>query len=482
MKSTTRFFHIFAAAVAIFCAAFATSCIEDEVTTSPAHQPRFSAETIDFGTQFTGENTVTRMLMVYNPHGKVLSISDIRLLEEGGRGVFRINVDGQSGTSFSNVEIRPNDSIYVLVSARLPENGVYDPTPVNDRLRFTTNGVTSHVNLTASGCDILRLDNPVIESDTRWDAATPRRIYGTLRVAPGATLTLEEGTILYFHDKASAEINGTLITEGSAESPVELRGDRLGSVVGDIPFDLMASQWKGLTFTSHSKDSRLAFTEIRNTSEGVTADTTSLSLTNCRLRNSSSRVLTANFSDITAVGCEFAEAGAGAVAAAGGILRMTNCTLSNYYLFSAISGPLLTLRHTSKSDAAEGASSAPFLQAAIENTILYGSSAELNLKDLSGTQITFTRCIFRSNGSDDNNFRNCYWNTDPLFLTDRTNYLFDYRLRPDSPAAGRSATPSLPVPPTDFYGAIRPFPPTVGAYEPIPADSDEQTSYLPIRN
>lgn len=469
--------NIFLLTLIAFAAGFlTTACIEDGVTTSPADQPRFSTDSVKFGNQFTAENTITRMLMVYNPHGKILSIADIRLLGEDGHGVFRINVDGQSGTSFSNVEIRPNDSIYVLVSARMPENGTYGPVEVKDRLQFTTNGVTSHVVLHANGCDILRLENPTIDSDTRWDAATPRRIYGTLKVAPGATLTLDAGTTLYFHDKAAAEIGGTLISEGTAEAPVELRGDRLGSVVGDIPFDLMSNQWKGVTFKPTSTNNSLAFTEIRNTTNGVKADTTSLTLTNCRLRNSGSHTLTANYSVISAVGCEFAESASSPVAITGGTLRMTNCTISNYYLFSAISGPLITLHHTGPDDIDKDAPSAPFLQATIENSILYGSSSEMNHKTLSETAVTFNRCLFRSNGSDDDHFTNCIWDTDPLFLTDRSNYLFDYRVLPESPAVAKSATPSLPMPATDFYGAPRPMPATIGAYEPAP---DRQ---LPVRN
>ena len=76
----------------------------------------------------------------------------------------------------------------------------------------------------------------------------------------------------------------------------------------------------------------------------------------------------------------------------------------------------------------------------------------------------------RSAGTDDDHFLNILWDTDPLFLTDRQAYLFDYRLSPDSPALMTSdptATPSgaQPLPATDFYGAPRTSPAAIGAME-----------------
>lgn len=456
--------HIVPILVLILIAAGTGGCIEDGITTSPADQPEFSTDTLRFGTQFSDEVTTTMMLMVYNRHDKILSISDIGMSGDGG-DIFRLNVDGQSGTRFSGIEVRPNDSIYVLVSARFPANGNYLPTDIEEILSFTTNGVTKKIILTAESQDVERLTDPVIDTDTRWSATHPRRIYGTLTVKPGATLTLEAGTTLYFHDKASALIDGTLHTEGTADNPVVMRGDRLGSVVGDIPFDLMASQWQGVRFSPLSIGSRMAFTEIRNTVVGVTADTTSLTLVNCRLRNSAGYVLTSNHSEIIATGSEFAEAGAGPVRLTGGTATLTNCTLSNYYLFSAITGACLQLNHTDADHSDQ--SDMPYLRAQIVNTIIYGSSGELNMANLDGTEIYLTCCLLRSSGTDDDHFIRTMWDTDPLFYTDRSEYLFDYRLHPESPAAGASDITTVELPATDFYGTPRPVPAAIGAYEPV---------------
>ena len=105
----------------------AQSCIEDEFTDSPSDQPYFSVETLDFGTVFTGEATPTRRFLIHNPHSKSLSISDIHLSGDDA-SCFRLNVDGISGDTFSGVDIRGKDSIFVFVAATFPEREASAPT------------------------------------------------------------------------------------------------------------------------------------------------------------------------------------------------------------------------------------------------------------------------------------------------------------------------------------------------------------------
>lgn len=440
-----------------------TACIEDGIDTSPASQPDFSTDTLEMGVVFTGQPTPTSRFMVYNRHDKILSISNISL-RSGGR-TFRLNVDGFSGTSFSNVEIRPKDSIYVFVEATPQPNGVPELTEVTDIVDFTTNGVTQSVVLRVEGQDVRRLHGEVVESDLSLDATYPYQVYDSLVVAAGATLTIPEGVTLHFHDKAYMRVYGSLVTQGSPAKPVDLCGDRTGSVVSDISFDLMASQWEGVHFAPGSRGNSLSHTMVRNTVAGVAVDSLSqVSFLNCRLRNSAGYSLTCRYADVRLIGCEVAEAADGAMALVGGKAEVNHCTFANYYLFSALHGEIVQLYHYGGES--DNGSGMPYLEACFSNSIIYGNGSDFSAKDLSGTSVTLRRCLLKSEGSDDDNFIDCIWNADPLYYTVREDYYFDYRLQPESPAIG-TADPSLTLPEaaSDLYGVARMPNPNIGAYQ-----------------
>ncbi|MCM1519206.1 MAG: hypothetical protein NC098_00265 [Lachnoclostridium sp.] len=445
------------------------SCIEDSVATSPSVQPVFSVDTLKMGLNFTEQGTPTQSFVVYNRHDKILNIDNISL--RSGDRTFRINVDGFSGTSFSNVEIRPNDSIYVFVEATLPELNTPAATDIEDFIDFTTRGITRSLVVTATGRDALRHRATVITSDVTWDATLPHIIYDSLVVAHGATLTLAPGTELYFHDAARMDIRGCLISNGTAENPVNLTGDRIDNVVGNISFDLMASQWKGLTFMPESRGNYLSHTIVRNTVSGVLVDSLAQAdFVNCRLRNSAGRSLTTWHAEVTLAGCEIAEASAGLALFHGGKVRADHCTFANYYLFSVLSGPALGFSHAD--DDTDDLSGLPRLSALITNSIIYGNGQDLSHGDLTGMDVTLNRCILKSEGEDDDNFISCLWDTDPLYYTVRSEYLFDYRVKPESPAIDAD-DPALLLPATalDFYGVTRTG--TIGAYEFVAPEEKE---------
>lgn len=451
------------------------SCIDDSFTSSPADQPQFSVDTLKMGTVFTEEMTTTRRFSVRNPASKSMSISHIGLSGEGAR-YFRLNVDGFSGTEFNNVEIRGKDSIFVFVEATLPEVNSDLPVEIEAIVDFTTNGVNRSVVISAFGQDVIRLHGEIVGSSTIFNSAKPYQIFDSLVVAEGATLQLSPGTRLLFHDKASLVIYGNLISEGSPDCPVILSGDRTGNVVTDISFDLMSRQWDGVVFKSGSHSNYLSHTIIKNTVNGVSIDgqatpdtPTELSMLNCRLRNSGYSVLTAVHANVKAIGCEFAEAGAGLVYLHGGSHRFNHCTFANYYLFSAISGPALAFSHTDEASIDD--TGLPLLNADISNSIIYGLGADLSHDDLTGLDIKIRNCLIKSNGTDDDNFITCIWGEDPLYYTVRNEYIFDYRLRDDSPAIA-SADPNLTLPEAavDPYGLERGAAPDLGAYVYTPSD------------
>ncbi|MDV7394966.1 hypothetical protein RZS08_26510, partial [Arthrospira platensis SPKY1] len=78
----------------------------------------FSTDTLRFDTVFTELGSSTRILKVYNTYGQFLRISSISFAT-GESTRFRMNVDGLPGEFFEDVEIAPNDSIYVFVEVTI---------------------------------------------------------------------------------------------------------------------------------------------------------------------------------------------------------------------------------------------------------------------------------------------------------------------------------------------------------------------------
>lgn len=437
-----------------------SGCIEDGFSTSGTDRLEFSTDTLDMGTFFTQDVSITHKFTVYNRNSKSLNISRIHL-DGPNAELFRLNVDGFSGRDFSDIEIRANDSIFVMVETTLPANQSDDPAEVFSRIKFLTNGMESMVTLKATGMNVERARGWVISSDATFSATRPYQIFDSLVVAEGATLTLPAGARLFFHDGARMVVHGRMVTQGEPGREVTLNGDRTGNVVSDISFDIMSRQWQGLRFSSQSSGAELRNTLICNTVDGVLVDSVpnaEFVLINCTLRNSGTTALRVRHSRLRAYGCELAEAPDGVLVLDGGSHVLNHCTLANYYLFSAIMNPLLQFGLD-----AEGKNTNASAQ--IDNCIFYGLGQDLQRIDLSQSPVLFRRCLLKSNGVDDDQFQECIWNKDPVYYTVRNEYYFDYRLKPESAARGAGREDfTAPEAATDRYGLSRGANPDLGAY------------------
>ena len=427
------------------------SCIEDGITTSSSDVLTFSRDTVNFDTVFTDVGTPTARLIVSNRASKGINISSIRFRNPETR--FSVNVDGVSGNDFHDVEIRGKDSIYVFIECFIPQTEGASPGLVEDELEFVTNGVTQTVRVEAYGQNVTRLRNVRIASDTRLTADQPYVVFDSLTVERGAVLSIDPGTSLLFHDGASLVVEGTLNAVGTADKKIDMRGDRLDNVLPDVGYDILAGQWKGVRIAAGSFDNRLEYVDMRSTVTGLMVDSCAdlsrqkLTLLNSWLHNSQGSVLSSKYAKVDAYGCCFSEAASSVVSLTGGKHEFLQCTIANNYLFSAINGPLLWLGHMLPDQTQEN--SLPLMQATFANSIIYGLADDLNEGDLTGSDVFFRYVSLKSAGSNDANFLNCLWETDPLFLTDRPIYYFNYRLQNESPV--RSAGDAALVTPLVRY-------------------------------
>ena len=424
--------------ISILVSAFAGGCISDDFTDSPSDTLTFSTDTLRFDTVFTDLGTPTARLKVFNRASKAVNISSIKMRTDDG--IFSMNVDGVSGKTFENVEIRANDSIFVFVECFIDANDDKRPFKVEGMLDFVTNGVTQTVTLEAYGQNVTRLKKVTVDSDVTLTSEMPYVVFDTLRVAEGATLTILPGTRLLFHDKGMLQVDGRLLAIGETGKPISMRGDRLDNVLPDTGYEILAGQWQGIRFGAGSFGNRMEYVEMQSTVAGVVVDScgvtdsNKLTLVNSWLHNSQGNVLRSEHAWVDAYGCCFSDAGEAVVSLRGGQHDFVQCTLANYYLFAISPESILTLSYLKRAESSGNTN--PLMKASFDNCIIYGITSPLTPGDLEETDVYMRNVLLGVGGSDDNHFISCVWDEDPLFETVRNDYIFNYRLKDDSPAIG----------------------------------------------
>lgn len=443
-----------------------TACIDDSFTTSSSDVLEFSVDTVNFDTIFTNEGTATRSLKVFNRSNKSLRVSSI-ILGKGEESGFIVNVDGLSGTSFYNTEIRGNDSLYIFIIANIDETGQLQPVEARDSLVFVTNGVTQHVKLLAQTQDAKRVRGLMINSDTLLTAEKPIIVYDSLVVASDATLTIEPGATIHFHNGASLQVYGRLIAEGLPGLPVTMRGDRLDRMFENLPYNNLAGQWGGIRFHEGSFDNRITHAMVRGMTWGILCDSTDVSRTtltihNSIIHNSTEKLLDIVCNRVRITNSELSDAGGSVLSIHKGIVDVTHTTIVNYYFYDMIKGAIINTP-TCEELIEWG------VHLTLNNCLIAGSASPLSEGDFTGSDVYLNSCLIAGvEGSDDANFIHTMWNGEPMFwLIDKENYLYDYRIgSPESGALGWGATAyANDSTATDMYGVSRLERIDVGAYQ-----------------
>ena len=194
------------------------SCEDERYLNSPDVQLRFSNDTVTFDTVFTTIGSTTQHFTVYNPYDENVLISRIRLAG-GDFSNFRLNINGISANEAYEVEVPARDSIYIFVEVTIDPNGQNLPMVVEDSIEFTTNANIQGINLVAYGQDFKLIKKELIKTST-WTAEKPYLVYDYAYVDSLATLTIEPGTKIYFHDGAGLYVKGSVVAEGTAQEPV----------------------------------------------------------------------------------------------------------------------------------------------------------------------------------------------------------------------------------------------------------------------
>ena len=462
--------------------AITTSCKKDSFLEDQKVDLHFSEDTLMFDTVFTTIGSSTQHLIVKNPENQKIKISRIQLAG-GASSNFRINVDGQSGTSFTDVEIAAKDSIYIFVEVTVDPNGGSGPMIITDSITFETNANLQDVDLVAFGRDAyfivanksvgnLRYKIVAGENiDTTWTKDKPIVVYGYAVVDSTGSLTIEAGTEIYFHSNSGLWIykGGQLKVQGSRLEPVMFQGDRPEAYYDDLP-----GQWDRIWINESDKQSEINYAIIRNAFIGIQTETLNsvmaankLILKNTIIENMSGAGILSRFYQIDAENIAVSNCQQYCVALTmGGSYEFRHASFANYWSYSTRKTPAVYINNYYQD---ENKITYPFdlLKANFINCIAYGNLEEEIVLDNSSQggqfHFLFDHALIKTenNTSDPNNWKNITKNQDPLFENTGKN---DLHLKSTSAAADKGKAGVIPA--LDLDGNIRDVStPDLGAYE-----------------
>lgn len=464
--------HNFVFAIIFILLAMLSCQQEEDFSSDPNLMLNFSTDSLGFGTVFSETSTPTLQFKIYNNTSKGLTIESIELVDAANSG-FKLNVDGQMGTKFTNVDLLKNDSLFAFVELKTPATNTHLPFQIKDLIRFTTNGNVQYVRLEATGQNVYVWKGKVLDTDTILTDQRPFLIYDSLVIKKGVRVEIKENTKFFFHHKASFNIYGSIDAKGKVGKPIELRGDRLDKMNNTISYDNVPGQWRGVLFGKDSYNNSLNYFFVRNGEQGLLFAESSPAakkavLKNCIIQNTSNDVLSATNCDIDVSNCLLANSGGATVSLRGGEYSFTHCTIANYFQWSSRRDYAFVI-----SNNIEGVTKIPLTKCDVINTIVYGSQSgrELYFDQVANTSFThrFINCLLKGVISNDANFTNTIWNASPQFvnLNSNRNYKYNFELKDGSPAIDKADINYSTLIPLDLNGHLRTSDsgPDIGCYE-----------------
>ena len=457
-----------------------SNCKKAQLLTDNSAKLEFSVDTVLFDTVFTTIGSTTKYFKIYNNNSGKLIVSDI-WLAGGTQSQFRINVDGDAGVSFSELEIEANDSLFVFVEVTVDPNNANNPLVVEDSIMFLTNGNEQRVLLNAWGQDAYFHVNEIVEGT--WANDKPHVIYGTAAVGypqlysnlpqtipadSNLTLTIPAGTKVHGHNGSVLLVyKSSLIVNGTVGNPVEFSQDRTADYLL-YPADSVAGQWRGIYFIEPLTSS-IDYAEIKNAVIGIQIDTagngTTVNLNSVKIDNSLFAGILTQGANVAAVNCLFGNSAQySAVISIGGSVSFDHCTFGNYWNGTRNSGLFAFSDYYESGNTIQYR---PFTAANFTNSIIYGNNDNEFVLDTLDRSVTgsapvfnFANCLIKTDLSiaNANFFSNCITNSDPLFVDP---YVWDYHVPSNSSAVGKAFGSTTG---NDLDGNGR-FGNTIGCYE-----------------
>jgi hypothetical protein len=468
------------AIISLFVYFSSSSCRDTGFDADPSIKLKFSVDSLVFDTVFTTIGSSTKNFIVYNTHHNRINISRI-WLDDGNASFFRFNADGRSGSFVENIQIEPNDSIFVFVEVTVDPVNQNLPLIIVDKMNFEINGNVQSLEIVAWGQDAIfikpnytdpdsGISYHLMEESQTWTSDLPYVLYGLVIVDEDKVLTINEGARIHFHKNSSLIFLGgsSIKVNGNLDAPVLFQGDRLEPFYRELP-----GQWGRIWFTATSKDHEFNYAIIKNGTVGLHVDSIgsfthpTLTIKNSIIKNMSSTGLLMQGSNVYAENTIVANCGEhSAYINIGGKYEFNHCTFANYYSIGVRQTPMIYMNNY-YFDVNGNVQIRDLEKADFGNSIIYGSLNDEILFDFfPGVGLgnyKFDHCLLRTTmETTSSNFIGVIKNLSPLFNNISDN---DYRLQEGSPAIGKGNPDIATQIPFDLLGNPRSLPGDLGAME-----------------
>ncbi|HRC33124.1 MAG TPA: hypothetical protein PK736_06745 [Bacteroidia bacterium] len=421
---------------------FFNSCKKEKLITDASAKLDFSADTIVFDTVFVTFGSTNQQLLVYNNNSQPINISSIRL-SNTNNSYFRLNVDGVSGTKFSDIEIGAKDSMFIFVEVTIDPSSANLPFIVADSIIFETNGNIQDVDLVAWGqnAHFIRADLnipglpplsiiPCVNNLAEWDNVLPYVIFGYAVVDSLCVLKISKGTKIYFYNGSGLWVyrGGCIKIMGTKDEPVKFGGTRLESYYADKP-----GQWDRIWINDGAFGNEINYAEIKNGFIGLqietlfdnnsdTSNDKSVMVNNTTISNMSGAGVFARYHNFVMNNCVISNCASYCAALSlGGTYEFNHCTFANYWKYGQRTTPSIYLNNYTL-DNNDNIISFDMHKALFRNCIIYGNNEneiEVEMKPGGDDFYFFDHDIIKVKSdfsiTDPNHFKMIYKNSDPDF-------------------------------------------------------------------
>ncbi len=177
-------------------------------------------------------------------------------------------------------------------------------------------------------------DNPkIITENTTWNSTKAKIIYGTLQLAEGKTLTIEEGTKVYFYKNSGLKIakNSELNINGAFQKEVIMRGHR-----NEARYDTIPANWDGIVLEQGAR-ANVNYAKIFGGNTGIEANRAEVNLKNTIIHTFQDYGIkginaTVNAENLVINNCGSANIGI----FKGGTYDLLHATLANYFSLKSV--------------------------------------------------------------------------------------------------------------------------------------------------